>query len=147
MKEIFATTQVVNDQFDALLEKFGFWKVVRICAWITRFTKNARKPLGERSQGPLSTEEIEARITWWLKRTQESLQGSDKFQKDQLQLNLQPNEKGLLECRGRVQGHYPTFLPHDHLFTSKLVMDAHLKTLHGGIGMTMTNVRTRYWVP
>ena len=62
--------------------------------------KNARKPSGKRSQGPLSTEEIEARITWWFKRAQDSSQGSNKFQRDQLQLNLQSNEKGLLECRG-----------------------------------------------
>ena len=26
-------------------------------------------------------------------------------------LNLQENENGLLECRGRIVGHYPLYLP------------------------------------
>ena len=52
-----------------------------------------------------------------------------------------------MECRGRIQGEYPTYLPDTHQFTHKVVEEAHLVTLHGGVGLTMTKVRSRYWVP
>ena len=44
-------------------------------------------------------------------------------------------------------GVYPIYLPRSALFTEKLVMDAHLNTLHGGVGDTMTKVREKYWIP
>ena len=62
-------------------------------------------------------------------------------------LNLQKNADGLLECRGRVQGLYPIYLPTESLFTEKLVMHCHKVTLHGGVIQTMTQVRENYWIP
>ena len=47
----------------------------------------------------------------------------------------------------RIQGDKPIYLPSDSLFTQKLVMDAHLTTLHGGVGLTMTYIRENYWIP
>ena len=44
-------------------------------------------------------------------------------------------------------GEYPIYLPDDHPFTAKLVFNAHLLTLHGGVGLTMAKVREKYWVP
>ena len=58
-------------------------------------------------------------------------------------LNLQLNDTGVLECRGRIAGQYPTFLPQNSEFTRKVVEQAHLTTLHGGV----ERVRERYWVP
>ncbi len=66
---------------------------------------------------------------------------------DKLQLNLQPNGEEILECHGRIQGRYPIYLPDDSVFTEKLVRHAHLRTLHGGLGLTMAEVREKYWIP
>ena len=57
------------------------------------------------------------------------------------------NKDEVLECRGRIQGDYPIYLPDTHLYTEKLVSEAHLATLHGGVGLTMARVRESYWVP
>ena len=73
--------------------------------------------------------------------------GFPKFISDKLQLNLQSNAEGILECRGRIQGHYPIYLPDDCQFTEKFVERAHFHTLHGGVGLTMTCVCERHWVP
>ena len=81
----------------------------------------------------------------WVKRAQESVEGTEELEKDRMQLNLQPNDEGVLECR--VQGQYPIYLPDSHEFTAKIVSEAHLKTMHGGIGATMMQVRESYWVP
>ena len=78
-----------------------------------------------------------------MKRTQQSC----KFEDDRLQLSLQPNTDGILECPLRIQGLYPVYLNDKHLYTQKLVHHEHLRTLHGGVGLTMTSVRRNYWVP
>ena len=72
---------------------------------------------------------------------------TDKYQKDGPRLNLQKNEQGLLECRGRIQGDYTIYLPDDDLFSEKLVARAHENTLHGGVSLTMAKVKEKYWVP
>ena len=38
-------------------------------------------------------------------------------------------------------------LPDDALFSKKLVMHAHLQTLHGGVSLTMAKIREKYWIP
>ena len=44
-------------------------------------------------------------------------------------------------------GEYPIYLPDEHPFTAKLVFNAHLSTLHGGVGLTMAKIREKYWIP
>ena len=53
----------------------------------------------------------------------------------------------MLECRGRIQGVYPIYVPESHQFARKLVEEAHDRTLHGGVSLTMAKIRERYWVP
>ncbi len=90
--------------------------------------------------GPLTTDELEQQYKFWEKRVQRSCDSED----DKLRLNLQENHQSILECRGRIQGHYPVYLPDKHIFTTKIVEDAHLRTLHGGVGLTMALVREQY---
>ena len=71
----------------------------------------------------------------------------DHFQEDKLQLNLQRNADGVLECRGRIQGEYPILLPDSAHYTIKVVQRAHVTTLHGRVGLTMAKVREVQWVP
>ena len=46
-----------------------------------------------------------------------------------------------------MQGHYLVYLPDTHPYTVKLVEDAHRRTLHGGVSLTMSRIQERYWVP
>ena len=70
-----------------------------------------------------------------------------EVEKAQVVLNLQLNQEVLLECRGRLQGEYPVYLPDTSLYSQRIVEDAHLQTLHGGVGQTTTKLRSRYWIP
>ena len=101
----------------------------------------------QRKIGPLTTEEISNREKCWLKRAQSDVVNTTKFSEDQLRLNLQENNDGLFECRGRIQGEYPIYVPGDHVLARKLMEEVHLKTLHGGVGMTMAGIREKYWIP
>ncbi|XP_068692648.1 uncharacterized protein [Montipora foliosa] len=141
--EVLAVAQVQEDNLDTLLGKFTLWRTLRVCAWIGRFIHNARSILSNRNKGPLTTEEISKQRIFWLKRVQETFKTDERFEEHRLQLNLQPNENGLLECRGRIQGVTPESLQ----FGRKLVEEAHVSTLHGGVSLTMAKVREQYWVP
>ena len=37
-QDVFAMAVAETDELDMLLEKFSYWKVMRMCAWIMRFT-------------------------------------------------------------------------------------------------------------
>ena len=136
-----AKTQREPDGLDQVLEKHDLHRTIRVSAWILRFTNNCKTH--EKQRGPLTTQEIENARLWWIKRAQ---QDSD-MEKDREQLNLQENAQGLTVCHGRIQGHDPVYLSSTHPFTEKLVQEAHLRTLHGGVGLTMTQIRRRYWIP
>ena len=128
--------------------KYPLTKSLRIAAWVIRFIHNTREKTNKRrSAGPLNTEDIEKAKTWCIRLAQRAEQVSSNFQTDKIQLNLQPNKEGLLECRGRIVGEYPIYLPDTHPFTAKMVELAHLVTKHGGVGLTMAKVREKYWVP
>ncbi|XP_068734462.1 uncharacterized protein [Montipora capricornis] len=119
---------------------------MRIGAWISRSLRNCCRP-SNTIRGPMTTAELAEHELFWIKRTQKEGMSNTNFIADQGQLNLQQNKHGLLECRGRVQGDYPMYLPDSDLFTAKMVQHAHGTTLHGGVSLTMTKVREKFWVP
>ena len=122
-------------------------RVLRNRVWVQRFIYNSQRESGERQAGLIVNNEIENRRLWWIRQAQHAAQINVNFQAGPLQLNLQLNDQDLLECRGRIMGEYPIYLPDDQPFTAKLVHLAHLTTLHVGVGLTMAKVRERYWVP
>ena len=146
-REVFAVAIATTDELDILLEKFTYWKTMRICAWMMRFVHNVRSKTIGRLKGPLTTEETNKAKIFWVKRVQTRATADKHYQEDRLQLNLQPNQDGILECRGRIQGHFPVYLPDSQRFTEKLVTQVHLGTLHGGVVSTMAKVQELYWVP
>jgi hypothetical protein len=147
MKEVFLVTLKANEEFDDVLEKHTFLIAVRITAWVRRFLQNCKLKKSERVKGPLTTVETKNQVLWWIKRKQERYCGSDKFGEDQLRLNLQRNGDRIYECRGKIQGRYPIYLPPKTVLSTKIVEDAHILTLHGGVGLTMSLIRRDYWIP
>ena len=130
---------------DDLLERTALWKTVRVLAWIKRFVINCRSD--GRNSGPLRTDETDEQLKLLAKRAQDDDEKSDQFKDHFQRLNLQKNEEGIYVCQGRIQGEYPIYLPPKHLVSMKIVERAHLCTLHGGIGLTMSKVRDDYWIP
>ena len=135
-----------KNHFTHLIEKFSYKKTVRITSLIMRFFNNCSKKLPKQS-GPLTTDEIESAVLQWIKWTQENAEKGSKFEQHTKQLNLKKDARGVYICVGRIHGMYPIYLPSDSIFSEKLVTNAHLATLHGGVGLTMTYVREKYWIP
>jgi uncharacterized 2Fe-2S/4Fe-4S cluster protein (DUF4445 family) len=76
---------------------------------------------------------------------QEETKDNPELSSAKVELNLQLNQSGILECRGRIEGDYPVYIPTNTVFTKKVVEQAHIITLHGGVPATMrAEVRERY---
>ena len=146
-KVISTAVERVDDEFDEQLKKHDLWKVLREGAWINRFLLNCKAKLKDRRLGPLVPSEIKMVKKWRIKRAQGKARSQPSFVEESLELNLQQNDEQILECRGRIQGFYPVYLPDSNTFTEKLVENSHLETLHGGVALTMTHVRNSYWIP
>ncbi|XP_068675546.1 uncharacterized protein [Montipora foliosa] len=144
-KELFALAVDANDELDDLLSKTSYWRTLRVCAWIRRFIDNAKKSKPQRINGPLTTEEIKNQELFWVRRVQ--ARGAKGVEGDRLTLNLQKNDDGLLECRGRLQGDYPVYRPDSTILAEKIVQQAHNAKLHGGVGFTMARIREQFWIP
>ena len=119
---------------------------MRITAWLARFLHNIKSPQEEHQSMLLTTEEIQCQIDWWIKREQNHHNDSDQAQEDKQRLNLQNNKNGLLKCRGRIQGEYPIYIPPTSILAEKIVTHEHQRMLHGGVGMTMSAMREKYWI-
>ena len=50
-------------------------------------------------------------------------------------------------CRGPIEVSHPVFISQDSLLAEKLIFQSHKNTLHGGVVLTMTEVRSNYWIP
>ena len=143
VRKVLAVAVDEEDEVEGLLRNFHLRKAVRVCAWMRRFTHNALRSRGKtRIEGPLTTKETnQVRLHW-----ERQAQKSGEVEKDGVVLNLQLNQEGLLECRGRLRGEYPVYFPDTSLYFQRIV-EVHVQTLHGGVGLTMSNVRGRYWIP
>ena len=146
-REILSIAFTEHDALDQVLNNHPLPRVLRIGAWVWRFIRNCQEQPRNRRSGPITTKEMQHQELWWIEQTQKSAQQQATFQADKLQLNLQYNDQQVLECRGRIIGEYPIYLPDSHPFTAKLVFNAHLSTLHGGVGLIMAKVREKYWIP
>ena len=149
IKEVFAAAISAkdDDQLNMLLTKYNLHKILRVTAWIKRFIYNTQLKKSVRIGGPLTTDDIERAKVYWVRQTQQEYENADQFQEDKGKLNLQRDKTGIYRCMGRIVGDYPIYLPPKNIFSEKIVEDAHLCTLHGGVGLTMTKVRRRYWIP
>ena len=146
-QDLLSVAVAAADELDDLLEKSSQWRTIRVTTWILRFIQNSRAKKTKRLGGPLTADETKKAELFWGKRVQVRATADGRYKDDLLQLNLQPNCDGVQECWGRVQGHYPIYLPDGQRYMEKLVAQAHLATLHGGVGSTMAKVGEYYWVP
>ena len=62
-------------------------------------------------------------------------------------LDLQENEEGIYIFKGRIEGAYPTNIPKESPLAEKIIFTEHKGTLHSGVIIAMTSVRSRYWIP
>ena len=116
-------------------------RLLRVTAYVKRFVHYISRK--ERITGPLSTNEIQEAEILWIKEMQGHLQVDDL----EKQLGLFKDEKGIIHCRGRLgnsQASYDTKFP---ALLSWIIRYCHERVIHKGLKETLTEVRSKYWIP
>ena len=129
---------------DTLINKFTLRKKLKIISWINCFLNNCRK---SKVSGPLTPEKALAQRKFLIKRDQNLYSDTKNYEISRQQVNLKMNQEGICECHGRIQGDCPVFIPNELVLAGKLVEEANLQTVLGGVTLTMARIRDQYWVP
>ncbi|XP_053392176.1 uncharacterized protein LOC128554881 [Mercenaria mercenaria] len=152
---------VNNSSFVDMSRFSSLAKLLRVTAYVLRFTDNCRGGRSTESQETLTTEELHRAENVCIRSCQMSKYQAEvkdiqtKRYKLPLsrQLKLFPNS-GILKCRGRIHNapldemtKYPYLLPTKHPFTNLIIKYAHSRLLHAGVSSTTTFLRQKYWIP
>eukprot|EP00795_Rhopilema_esculentum_P008342 gene8342-14309_t len=130
--------KVVTNAVKDLLEKHTLWKTLRITALVLRFVTNCRRQ--EKQTGMLTAEEIESAEMFWIREVQQA----KEIRPD---VPLKKDPLGIWRCHGRVPDYNPIFLPRSNTYVERLIEQCHRRMLHGGVSVTMSCIRERFWVP
>ena len=138
-------------------------KLIGVTARIKRLFYNAKHKESKR-EGILSSDELNEASEYWIKQVQyESFHEEVKLLKNNQQVknssslyNLNPyfdHKNGYLKLEGRIQNSgltneikHPIVLPNNHHVVRLLILDYHIKQLHGGISHTLITIRNKFWI-
>nr|CAI5826088.1 unnamed protein product [Callosobruchus analis] len=151
-----------NVTLNYILNKFSSLEtMLKVVAYVLRFTENMKLPRESRKLGALTPEEIDVSMQFLIKQAQR-----DSFQKeyDGLLQNKIISSKsklvslnpfmlnGLIRVSGRLKNsnesferRHPIILPKGHILTKLILTHEHVRLLHGGVQALLSNVRERYW--
>ena len=114
------------------IERFSkLGKLVRVTCWVKRFVRNLQERVGlcEGTYGDLLVEEIEGAILAWCKYEQSFMVNEKHFKKQNLNLNLFCDDKGLYRSNTRINTKklqflqkQPILVRSDSYFTKLLIL-------------------------
>ena len=151
-----------NDECLPTLQKFSnFFKVLRILAYVYRWRINSKLEPEQRCLGPISAQEWKAARVL-LFRAAQAHHFAKELRNCKLNQPLSPSStlsrfspflcsRGLLRVRGNLQNapvpyneKHPIILPGCSIFVKRLVEEAHILTLHGGIQLMTSHLYRSY---
>jgi len=127
----------VKDWAEGLLNKFPYWKLLRVTTYVNQFVDGCKKSI---RVGPITKSEIEKAEQKWMQITQETCDMKTD-------LGLAKDEGGLIRCNERIKGYTPIFIPRESALACRIIKHCHVQTLHGRVVATMNKVQQRYWAP
>ena len=140
------------------IERFSSYeRLIGSTARIFSFLGNIKRRLsncntetnGEEQDTALQEERSKAEILWF----QEAQKGLIKEEwKNQFMLYL--DDHSVWRCGGSLgradlpySTRHPMLLPKEHPFTALVVRRAHHRVIHSGLKATLTEIRSRFWIP
>lgn len=147
-----------------LIHKYSsLQRLVRITAICFRVIAVFKKQSPSLSTTPITAEELDDAKTYWIKAIQHSafshetkiLSKGQSLPTSNPLLRLTPfmDQKGLLRTGGRLQSSllpssvkHLLILPKISPLTSLIISEAHFRSLHGGVQITLTFIRNEFWI-
>ena len=132
------------------LEEFSSrYRLLRVTAWVLKFVDCLKRKMKCKTS-KLMTCDIKGAEKAWIR----DIQGNLKLEKgfDQLKGMLNVIEvEGILRCEGRLgnmnlpyEAKKTCLLPRDSLLTNLVVQECHQRVLHGGVNITLAEVRRQF---
>ena len=108
----------------------------------------------KKTEGHLTKAELDDAQNDWIKEAQRNLmKNADDFKQLKQRFGL-VNEQGSYRCVGRlgnsdlnIEAQKPILLPHDCKLAEMIVVECHARVHHSGVRATLTELRSRFWVP
>jgi hypothetical protein len=132
----------------------------RVTGWVNRFIRNlkTKKACGKidplLKPSILTFEEINDAEKICIREIQEHVKKQKNYQDLTNQLGLYADKYHIIRCKGRMENassnmetRSPILLPRDHSITQLIVESCDKKVKHGGIKETLTELRSKYWIP
>ncbi|XP_036140869.1 uncharacterized protein LOC118644969 [Monomorium pharaonis] len=161
-----AVTTTLTDEEPAELLRFSSLnRLLRVTAWCRRWLRfrGGRSSVDRTVEPCLTMDELDESRLQWIRRVQtqtfrkdlEALRQSQSPRPSTSLIKLNPitDSRGLLRVGGRLkhslldpEERHPIILPADSHFTLLIVEDCHRRSLHGGVQLTLSLLRQRYWV-
>ncbi|XP_067142348.1 uncharacterized protein [Centruroides vittatus] len=158
-------TIVAHTRMDeSLLTTFSsLSKLKRVTAFVHRFINNCRLPATARQIGPISKQELDSALLYWVKVIQhnsfgpeiEALRNNKPLPSKGKVTQLHPylDHNGILRVGGRLryakitpdQAH-PILLSHRNKLVQLLIDMEHKRLLHGGLQLVMSTLQQRFWI-
>ncbi len=147
-----------------IIERFSTLnRLLHILAYCTRYAQNCRSLIATRKRGPLTSDEINsARIVavrisqqHWFKCEISSLTTMTRIKAKSKISSLCPflDKNDVLRIGGRLNNanltydkKHPIIIDNKSHLARLIILHEHLKTLHGGLQLTMSYVRNTYWI-
>ena len=154
-----------QDKIDLLIDKTSRWdRLVRMVAYILRWSQNPRRARGNRSGGELTASEITSGRLFLIRRTQfdvypdeiHDLKKRGFVSKKSHLLQFTPflNSDSIMCVGGGVDEadlpfniRHPIILPARSRLTDVLIWKAHQDCAHASNEKTLHELRRQYWVP
>lgn len=153
---------IINEKIQFINRYSSLSKLIRITALLRRFKSNCQSPSGKRA-GPLTVVEHRDAMEVCIKIVQdhyfyhEMHQIKNKHHSilkgNLLSLNPFIDNNGILRVDGRLKYANLSFdqkhqilIPPKSNFAKLLIADAHIRSEHGGIQITLSTLRNKYWV-
>lgn len=150
-------------QWDLLKRYSSLIRLFRITSLCRRAAARFRSKTSEPLDSPLTPLALQQSRNFWIKQIQnscfrreiEALSRGENLLKSSSLIRLTPflDTFGLLRVGGRLQHatldydiKHPFILPRQSSFTTLVIADAHLSTLHGGTQVTLAYTRQTYWI-
>ncbi|XP_068712813.1 uncharacterized protein [Montipora foliosa] len=131
-------------------------RLLRVTALVLKFVRTMRSSLKKDIPSPSESAAQDIMVdaeTIWIKEVQKSLSKNPKFEIWRKQFGIFTDSQGIMRCNGRLSKadlppsiKHPILLDKGHHITSLIVQDSHKRVMHGGVKLTLTELRARFWI-
>ncbi|XP_043267646.1 uncharacterized protein [Venturia canescens] len=153
----------IGEIWDLVQRYSSLTRLLRITAMCQRALHRFKRSSPVRTDIQLTPDDLEQARLFWVLHIQSahfaaelrSISNGNFLTRGHFLSALTPfiDSHGTLRVGGRLQhsslnleAKHPAILPRHSTFTTLVIADAHLKTLHGGTQSTLTLLRSNYWI-